>query len=67
MTTEGWVKSSLYIFLRIMLEKVGGIFKTEHDRYCTSSMGNDFPHDIILPLGYTILKKTHNWHFFFAA
>ena len=38
--------------LCIMLDKVGGIIKSECGGRCTFSMGNYFPHDIItFPLG----------------
>ena len=51
MTTEHWVKHFWYILsysLGIMLEKVGGIFKSGCGRRCIFSMGNYFPHDIII-------------------
>ena len=51
MTTEHWVKHFWYISiysLGIMLGKVGGIFKSGCGRRCIFSMGNYFPHDIII-------------------
>ena len=47
-----------------MLEKVGGIFKSGFGSWCTFSMENCFPYDIIIfPLGK---KKFHHLHLFAA-
>ena len=70
MTTEHWVNifgTFLSYSLGIMLGKVGGILKSGCGRRCTFSMGNYFPHDIIIyPTRLYNRNFFHDLHFFAA-
>ena len=69
MTTEYWMK--LFFYTSVILwsfEKVGGFLKSGCDRQRIFSMGNHFPHDIIIfPLGYKIETIFSQLPFFFVA
>ena len=67
MTTEYWMKFFLYTSVIWSSEKVGGFLKRGCGRQRTFSMGNYFPHDIIIfPLGYKIKTIFSQLPFFVA-